>query len=93
MGKDWGARNLDEILDKRLDRLRTFPGYENFTLEELREKGWAAVPIEYEQYKARPSGGKRPLTLPAERWSFTPTSWKASGLIPCQTTANRRKVR
>lgn len=65
MGKDWGARNLDEILDKRLDRLRTFPGYENFTLEELREKGWAAVPIEYEQYKARAARGEKAFNTPS----------------------------
>ena len=65
LGKDWGAKNLDEILDKRLDRLRTFPGYEDYTLDKLRQTGWAAVPIQYEQYKARAARGEKAFSTPS----------------------------
>lgn len=65
LGRDWGAKDLDEILDKRLDRLRTFPGYEGVTLEKLRKTGWAAVPIEYEQYKHRAARGEKAFNTPS----------------------------
>lgn len=82
MGKDWGARQLDEILDKRLDRLRTFPGYEDMTLDKLRETGWVAVPIEYEQYKARAACGEKAFATPTGKVELYSTIMESFGFDP-----------
>ena len=82
LGKDWGASHLDEILDKRLERLRTFPGYENMTLEKLRETGWVAVPIEYEQYRSRAARGEKPFNTPTGKVELYSTQMEAFGFDP-----------
>lgn len=82
LGKDWGAKNLDEILDRRLDRLRTFPGYEDYTLKKLRETGWAAVPIEYEQYKRRAARGEKAFNTPSGKVELYSLSMEAFGFDP-----------
>ncbi len=82
MGKDWGANHLDEILDKRLDRLRSFPGYEDYTLEKLRETGWVSVPIEYEQYKARAARGEKAFNTPTGKVELYSTAMEAFGFDP-----------
>ena len=82
MGKDWGAENLDEILDKRLDRLRTFPGFENYTLEQLRETGWVAVPIEYEQFRSRAAQGEKPFNTPSGKVELYSQTMESFGFDP-----------
>ncbi len=82
MGKDWGADCLDEILDKRLDRLRTFPGYEDYTLEELRKTGWVAVPIEYEQYRKRVARGEKAFNTPTGKVELYSTVMESFGFDP-----------
>ena len=85
MGKDWGAKDLDEILDKRLDRLRSFPGFEDYTLERLRETGWVAVPIEYEQYKARAARGEKAFNTPSGKVELYSNIMEQFGFdpLPC----------
>ncbi|MDD6023183.1 MAG: molybdopterin-dependent oxidoreductase [Oscillospiraceae bacterium] len=82
LGKDWGASNLDDILDKRLDRLRTFPGYEDMTLEKLRETGWVAVPIQYEQYKERAARGEKAFNTPTGKIELYSTIMEEFGFDP-----------
>lgn len=82
MGKDWGAKNLDEILDQRLMRLRTFPGYENYTLEQLRETGWVAVPIEYEQFRHRAARGEKAFNTPTGKIELYSTIMESFGFDP-----------
>lgn len=82
MGKDWGANHLDEILDRRLDRLRTFPGYEDYTLEKLRKTGWVAVPIEYEQYRRRAARGEKPFNTPTGKVELYSTIMEQFGFDP-----------
>lgn len=82
MGKDWDARDLNEILDKRLDRLRSFPGYEDYTLDELRETGWVQVPIEYEQYKQRAARGEKAFNTPTGKVELYSTIMKDFGFDP-----------
>ena len=82
LGKDWGAKNLDEILDKRLNRLRSFPGYEDYTLEKLRETGWVAVPIEYEQYRHRAARGEKAFNTPSGKVELYSNTMKDFGFDP-----------
>lgn len=82
LGKDWGAASLDEILDQRLNRLRSFPGYENVTLEQLRETGWIAVPIEYEQYRHRAARGEKAFPTPTGKVELYSTQMEAMGFDP-----------
>ena len=82
MGKNWGADCLDEILDKRLDRLRTFPGYADYTLEELRKTGWVAVPIAYQQYRKRAAAGQKPFQTPTGKVELYSTTMEAFGFDP-----------
>lgn len=82
LGKDWGASSLDEILDQRLNRLRTFPGFEHYTLEQLRETGWVAVPIEYEQYRHRASRGEKAFQTPTGKVELYSTILESFGFDP-----------
>ena len=82
LGKDWGAKNLDEILDKRLNHLRSFPGYEDYTLEKLRETGWVAVPIEYEQYRHRAARGEKAFNTPSGKVELYSNTMKDFGFDP-----------
>ncbi len=82
LGKDWGAKHLDEILDKRLDRIRAFPGFEDMTLEKLRETGWTAVPVEYEQYKARAARGEKAFNTPTGKVELYSTVMEQFGFDP-----------
>lgn len=82
MGKDWGASHLDEILDQRLNKLRSVPGYEDMTLEKLRETGWVAVPIEYEQYKKRAARGEKAFQTPTGKVELYSTIMEGFGFDP-----------
>lgn len=82
LGKDWGATHLDQILDKRLDRIRTFPGFQDMTLEKLRETGWAAVPIQYQQYKARAARGEKAFQTPTGKIELYSTILEDFGFDP-----------
>ena len=82
MGKDWGANHLDEILDQRLNRIRTFPGYENLSLAELRETGWAAVPIQYQQYLTRAKQGQKAFNTPTGKVELYSTIMESFGFDP-----------
>ena len=82
LGKDWGASCLDEILDQRLNKLRSFPGFEQITLERLRETGWAAVPIEYEQYRQRAARGEKAFQTPTGKIELYSTILEQFGFDP-----------
>ncbi len=82
MGKNWGAAHLDEILDQRLNRLRTFPGFEDMTLEKLRETGWAAVPIAYRQYEKRAARGEKAFATPTGKVELYSTIMEEFGFDP-----------
>lgn len=82
MGKDWGAAHLDEILDQRLARIRTFPGYEDLTLSELRKTGWAAVPVQYQQYLTRAARGQKAFPTPTGKIELYSTIMESFGFDP-----------
>lgn len=82
LGKDWGAGHLDEILDKRLEKLRSFPGFEDMSLEKLRRKGWAAVPVRYEQYKERAARGEKAFNTPTGKVELYSTVMERFGFDP-----------